>query len=446
MVKVKAIFICDKCGNETLTWAGKCFSCGSWNTLKEMRGLKSKDRRSSRETDSIPQKLKNISLKNQERIKTGIFEFDRVVGGGIVPGSLVLLAGNPGIGKSTLLLQIAASIEKTLYVSGEESAFQIKMRAERLGIKSNFLMLDEINIENIIALVQKEKPAVLIIDSIQTMYDPNSETSPGSMTQVKASALKLQQFAKASNISVIMIGHITKSGAVAGPKTLEHLVDTVLYFEGDKYHGQRILRATKNRFGSTFESGVFEMTVLGLKEVKNPAAIFIDNESLKAPGSATTVTIEGSRPFLFEVQALSPISSFGYAKRTASGLDLSRVQLLCAVVTEHTKINLQNRDIYVNLVGGVRVREPAIDLAISAALISAYRKCALPKESVLMGEVGLTGEIREVSLIEKRIIEAKRQGYTKIYIPRTRKMYKADGLKITQLYNLKELEKIIIGH
>src|SRR3989304_53898 len=203
MVKVKAIFICDKCGNETLTWAGKCFSCGSWNTLKEMRGLKSKDRRFSRETDSIPQKLKNISLKNQERIKTGIFEFDRVVGGGIVPGSLVLLAGNPGIGKSTLLLQIAASIEKTLYVSGEESAFQIKMRAERLGIKSNFLMLDEINIENIIALVQKEKPAVLIIDSIQTMYDPNSETSPGSMTQVKASALKLQQFAKASNISVI---------------------------------------------------------------------------------------------------------------------------------------------------------------------------------------------------------------------------------------------------
>ena len=420
-------------------------SCGEWNTMKEFQNVKSKISNLKSGT-ATPQKINTISLKNQERIKTGIFEFDRTVGRGIVPGSLVLLAGDPGIGKSTLLLQIAASVPGTLYISGEESAFQIKMRAERLGIKSNFLILDEVDIENIIAISQKEKPALLIIDSIQTMYDPESETSSGSITQVKASALKLQQFAKTSNIPVIMIGHITKSGAVAGPKTLEHLVDTVLYFEGDKYHGQRILRATKNRFGSTFESGVFEMTNKGLREVKNPAAIFIDSQSLKAPGSATTVTIEGSRPFLFEVQALCPISSFGYAKRTALGIDLSRVQLLSAVVTEHTKINLQNRDIYVNLVGGVRVREPAIDLAIAAALISAVRKCALPKESVFMGEVGLTGEIREISLIEKRIIEAKRQGYTKIYIPRTREIYKGNGLKIVQLFNLKELEKIIIGH
>lgn len=447
MVKTKTIYVCDNCGAESVKWSGKCISCGAWNSLKEMRGLKSQDRRSKRETDSSPQKLKSISLKNQERIKTGIFEFDRVVGGGIVPGSLVLLAGDPGIGKSTLLLQIAQSIKNSLYVSGEESIYQLKLRSNRLNVKDESTqILDEVDIEKIISEAQKNKPKVLIIDSIQTMYDPESETSSGSITQVKAVGLKLQQFAKTSGIPVIIIGHITKSGAVAGPRTLEHLVDTVLYFEGDKYHGQRILRATKNRFGSTFESGVFEMTNKGLREVKNPSAIFVNLELPKAPGSATTVTIEGSRPFLFEVQALCPRSSFGYAKRTASGIDLSRVQLMAAVVSENTKVNLQNRDVYVNLVGGVKVREPAIDLAICAAMLSAARRRALPKESAIMGEVGLTGEIREISLIEKRIIEAQRQGYTKIYIPRTRKRYIGKGLKINELSTLKELERLIVGH
>lgn len=422
-------------------------SCGEWNSLKEMRGLKSQDRRSKRETDSSPQKLKNISLKNQDRIKTGISEFDRTLGGGIVPGSIILLAGDPGIGKSTLLLQIASSIKNSLYVSGEESIFQLKLRSERLNTKDESTqILDEIDIEEIIEVAKKNKPKILIIDSIQTMYDPETETSSGSVTQVKAVGFKLQQFAKTSGIPVIIIGHITKSGVVAGPRTLEHLVDTVLYFEGDKYHGQRILRATKNRFGSTFESGVFEMTNRGLQEVKNPSAIFVNNELPKAPGSATTVTIEGSRPFLFEVQALCPRSSFGYAKRTASGIDLSRVQLLAAVVTEHTRINLQDRDVYVNLVGGVKVREPAIDLALAAAMISAARKRILIKESVFIGEVGLTGEIREVALLEKRIVEAQRQGYQKIYLPRTRKPYIGKGLKIMPLSNLKEMERVIIGH
>lgn len=447
MTKTQTIYVCDSCGAESVKWSGKCISCGAWDSLKEMRGLKLQDRRSSRETDSNPQKLKNISLKNQDRIKTGIFEFDRVLGGGIVPGSLILLAGDPGIGKSTLLLQIAQSIKNSLYVSGEESIFQLKLRSNRLNIKDeNTQILDEIEIEKVISDSQKIKPNILIIDSIQTMYDPESETSSGSITQVKAVGLKLQQFAKASGIPVIIIGHITKSGAVAGPRTLEHLVDTVLYFEGDKYHGQRILRATKNRFGSTFESGVFEMTGKGLKEVKNPSAIFVNSELPKAPGSATTVTIEGSRPFLFEVQALCPRSSFGYAKRTASGIDLSRIQLLSAVVTENTRVNLQNRDVYVNLVGGVKVREPSIDLAICAAMLSAARRRALPKESAIMGEVGLTGEIREIALIEKRIIEAQRQGYTKIYIPRTRKTYKGKGIKINELSTLKELERVIVGH
>jgi DNA repair protein RadA/Sms len=447
MPKTKTIFVCDNCGAEFPRWSGKCSNCGAWNTLKEMRWLKTRVAGYQRKTIASPQKLNKISLKNQERLKTGIFEFDRVLGGGIVPGSIILLAGDPGIGKSTLLLQVASSIKNSLYVSGEESIFQLKLRSDRLNTKNeSTLILDEIDIEKIVAIAEKNKPKILIIDSIQTMYDPESETSSGSMTQVKACALKLQQFAKNSNIPVIVIGHITKSGVVAGPRTLEHLVDTVLYFEGDKYHGQRILRATKNRFGSTFESGVFEMTGRGLKEVKNPSAIFIDHELPKVPGSATTVTIEGSRPFLFEVQALCPHSSFGYAKRTASGIDLSRVQLLSAVVTENTRVNLQNRDVYVNLVGGVKVREPAVDLAICAAMISAARRRALPARSAILGEVGLTGEIREIALIEKRIIEAQRQGYTKIFIPRTRKNYKALGIKIIQLSSLKELERMIIGH
>ncbi|MCX6811973.1 MAG: DNA repair protein RadA [Candidatus Berkelbacteria bacterium] len=445
MPKTKTIYICDDCGAESPRWAGKCSNCGAWNTLKEMRISRALNPRSSEL--SIPQNLKKISLKNQKRIRTGINEFDRVVGGGIVPGSLVLLAGDPGIGKSTLLLQIAESVENSLYVSGEESIYQIKLRAERLEISENrALVLDEIDIEKIIETTKKEKPTILIIDSIQTMYDPESETSPGNVTQVKAVGLKIQQFAKISGIPVIIIGHITKSGAVAGPRTLEHLVDTVLYFEGDKYHGQRILRATKNRFGSTFESGVFEMTNRGLKEVKNPSAIFVNTETPKAPGSATTVTIEGSRPFLFEVQALCPRSVFGYAKRTASGIDLSRVQLLAAVVTENTKINLQSRDVYVNLVGGVKVREPATDLAICAALISAARRKAMPAFSAIMGEVGLTGEVREITLVEKRIIEASRQGYTRIFIPRTRKSYVSRGVKIIQLSSLKELERFLVGH
>ena len=446
MQKSKTIFVCDNCGAETTRWAGKCYSCNSWNSLKEMRGIKPHESRYSSQKSSDPQKLNRISLKNQERIKTGIFEFDRVVGGGIVRGSVILLSGAPGIGKSTLILQIAESAGKALYASGEESLYQLKIRAERIGLKGNFLIIDAVDIEQIITQAKKEKPALLIIDSIQIMYDPESETSAGNITQIKAVGLKLQQFAKTSGIPVIIIGHITKSGSVAGPKTLEHLVDTVLYFEGDKYHGQRILRATKNRFGSTFESGVFEMTAKGLKEIKNPSAIFINQEIPKAPGSATTITIEGSRPFIFEVQALCPHSSFGYAKRTASGIDLSRVQLLSAVVTEHTKVNLQNRDIYVNLVGGVKVREPAIDLAIATAMISSARRKALSKDSVFMGEVGLTGEIREISLIEKRIVEASRQGYTKIYIPRTRKTYTGKNIKIIQISTLKELEKSIFGH
>lgn len=448
MPKTKTIFVCDNCGAESVKWSGKCVSCGAWNTLKEFAASSgSKQLTENRKQGNLPQKLKSISLKNQERIKTGIFEFDRVVGGGIVPGSIILLAGDPGIGKSTLLLQIANSIKNSLYVSGEESVFQLKLRSERLNIKEESTqILDEIDIVRIIETAGKNKPKILIIDSIQTMYDPETETSSGSVTQVKAVGFKLQQFAKTSGIPVILIGHITKSGAVAGPRTLEHLVDTVLYFEGDKYHGQRILRATKNRFGSTFESGVFEMTAKGLQEVKNPSAIFVNLELPKAPGSATTVTLEGSRPFLFEVQALCPRSSFGYAKRTASGIDLSRVQLLAAVVTEHTRINLQDRDVYVNLVGGVKVREPAIDLAIAGAMISAARRRALPKESVFMGEVGLTGEIREIALIEKRIIEAQRQGYQKIYIPRTRKPYVGKGLKIMPLSNLKEMERVIVGH
>lgn len=446
MVKTKTIFICDNCGSEYSKWQGKCLSCKEWNTLKEVPytfRINDQIERFSKER-SVPWKLSRISLKNQERIKTGISEFDRTLGGGIVPGSIILLAGDPGIGKSTLLLQIAEGVKNSLYISGEESIYQIKMRSLRIGSKGNdFLLFDEIDIERVIQICEKEKPNLIIIDSIQSMHDPQTETSSGSVTQVKSCGLKLQQYAKLSGIPIIIVGHITKSGVVAGPKTLEHLVDAVLYLEGDKYHGQRIMRSVKNRFGSTGETGIFKMTSKGMAEVKNPSEIFLENSNADAIGSAITVGIEGTKAILFEVQALCPSSSFGYAKRTASGIDLSRVQLLSAVVSETTRTNLQTRDIYVNLVGGVKVKEPAIDLAVCTALISAAKKKKIDRNDVYIGEVGLTGEIREVSEIERRIREAAKAGFKKVYIPRTRSKFNSKRIKIQEVSVIGEIEKII---
>lgn len=448
MAKVRTIYVCDSCGNETPTWAGKCFACGEWNTLKEApSSLRNKklEIRNKNYGVAEPQLINKIRTTTaKERIKTGIEEFDRVIGGGIVPGSIILLGGDPGIGKSTVLLQISNLIENTLYVSGEESLEQIKMRADRLGQKnSRFKLLDEVDVERIIDLAQKEKPALLIIDSIQTIYDPETEGAPGGITQVKSNALKLQQLAKASGIAVILVGHITKAGGVAGPKTLEHLVDSVLYLEGDRYHGQRILRSIKNRFGSTGESGIFEMTSSGLKEIKNPSKIFIEQNKTTSIGSVIAALIEGTRPILLEVQALTSKTVYGYPKRTASGVDLSRVQLLAAVVNEATKVNLQSRDIYVNIVGGAKVREPALDLGICLALISSAKRKPLKEKSVVIGEVGLTGEVREVRDLEKRIREAKKMGIKTIVIPRTRKKFKSREISIKEVAHLKEVEQLL---
>lgn len=445
MAKAKTIYVCDNCGNETPRWAGKCLNCGAWNTLKEMRtSFKTKDSRSKTGEPRMPQTISKISTPtSKQRTKTSISEFDRVIGGGVVSGSVILLGGDPGIGKSTVLLQISASVNNTLYISGEESLEQIKMRADRLGLKSNFRLVDETDIERIIDLASQEKPRLLIIDSIQSMYDPETEGTPGGITQVKSSALKLQQLAKSTGIAVVLVGHITKSGAVAGPKTLEHLVDVVLYLEGDKYHEQRVLRAIKNRFGSTGESGIFEMTSSGLKEIKNPSELFISRDSTSRIGSVVTASIEGTRPILLEVQALTSKTVFGYPKRAASGVDLSRVQLLSAVVSEATSVNLQVKDVYVNIVGGVRVKEPAVDLAICTTLVSSALKKELKENPVVVGEVGLTGEIREVSGLEKRIREAKKMGFENIIIPRTRKKFRSKEIKIIEVSHLKEIEKLL---
>lgn len=444
MTKVKTIYVCDHCGSEALKWSGKCPNCGAWNSYKEMRsrnlGIPGKES----EEPAIAKSLNEIILKEEERIKSGIEEFDRTLGGGIVPGSVILLGGDPGVGKSTLILQVAEKVESSLYVSGEESVYQIKMRAERLGFRNSRLaLLETTDVERIIDFARNEKPKLLIIDSIQTMHDPGIETSAGSITQVKTTGLKLQAFAKASQIPIILIGHITKSGAVAGPKTLEHLVDVVLYLEGDKYHGQRVLRARKNRFGSTGETGIFSITAGGMKEVKNPSEIFLGERTAKS-GSAVAVTLEGSKAILFEVQSICPKSIYGYPKRTGSGIDLSRVQLLSAVVTESTSTNLQVRDVYVNIVGGIKIKEPAIDLAVCAAMISGAKKQEIPKEMVFIGEVGLTGEIRTVTEIEKRIKEAKRLGFKQVVIPRTLKMFKSNDLKIITISNLREIQTKIL--
>jgi len=444
MVKVKTIYVCDHCGSEALKWSGKCPNCGAWNSYKEMRSRKVDIPGKEKQSPPEVKGLKDIVFEKKERIKSKIIEFDRTLGGGIVSGSVVLLGGDPGIGKSTLILQVANRIGNTLYVSGEESVHQIKMRADRLNFRNPTLrLLETTDVEQIIDFARNNKPELLIVDSIQTIQDPETETSAGSITQVKASGLKLQQFAKASQIPIILIGHITKSGSVAGPKTLEHLVDVVLYLEGDKYHGQRVLRARKNRFGSTGETGIFSLTSKGMQEVKNPSEIFLGERKAK-PGSAVTVTLEGSKAILFEVQSICPKSIFGYPKRTGSGIDLSRVQLLSAVVTENTSTNLQVRDVYVNIVGGIKVKEPAIDLAVCAAMISGAKRRDIPKNMVFIGEVGLTGEIRQVSEMEKRIKEAKRLGFNQIVIPRTLKMFKSRDLKIITVSSLREIQTQIL--
>jgi len=407
-----SIFVCSNCGNEFSTWSGKCLACGEWNTLKE---FSSEVARSQNVGEKIvPTNLSSQKISSKTRIKTGLAEIDRVFGGGIVDGSVILLGGEPGIGKSTLLLQIVDRLPKTLYISGEESIEQIKIRAERLKLSGkNIEVSGAVDTSTLEAAILEIEPKIIVVDSIQTVYDSRISGTAGSQIQIKESGLILQQLAKKHKVAVIIIGHVTKEGTVAGPRMLEHLVDVVVYLEGERNHDARILRAVKNRFGNTDEIAVLKMGEHGFSEVKNPGAIFL-SESGNMPGSATTVLLEGSRPLLVEIQALTTPTTFGYPRRTASGFDLNRLNIIIGVLTKRAGINLGNQDIYVSVAGGLSAREPAADLAVALAIASSYKNKPLPEKSVFFAEIGLTGELKKVQAGDRRRKEAETLGY-KVY-------------------------------
>ncbi|HEM4146916.1 TPA: DNA repair protein RadA [Streptococcus suis] len=424
IAKKKTTFVCQSCEYHSPKYLGRCPNCGSWSSfVEEVEVAEVKNERVSLTGEKTrPMKLNEVSSIQVARTKTNMEEFNRVLGGGVVPGSLVLIGGDPGIGKSTLLLQVStqlSTIGTVLYVSGEESAQQIKLRAERLGdIDSEFYLHAETNMQSIRTEIEKIKPDFLIIDSIQTIMSPDISSVQGSVSQVREVTNELMQIAKTNNIATFIVGHMTKEGTLAGPRTLEHMVDTVLYFEGERQHTFRILRAVKNRFGSTNEIGIFEMQSQGLVEVLNPSEVFLEERLDGATGSAIVVTMEGTRPILAEVQALVTPTMFGNAKRTTTGLDFNRASLIMAVLEKRAGLLLQNQDAYLKSAGGVKLDEPAIDLAVAVALASSYKDKPTNPQECFIGEIGLTGEIRRVNRIEQRINEAAKLGFTKVYAPK----------------------------
>jgi DNA repair protein RadA/Sms len=420
-------FVCQACGYESPKWLGRCPNCGAWNQMEEEREATKavKQQQRSNFTGHVPQAvvIEDIKTENIPRVKTEMEEVNHVLGGGIVPGSLILIGGDPGIGKSTLLLQISAQINnaghRVLYISGEESAGQIKMRAERLGVKgTDFYIYPETDIDAIRETIEKIKPDFVIVDSIQTMIQPENNSTAGSVSQVRECTAEFMRIAKTNDIAIFIVGHVTKEGAIAGPRMLEHMVDTVLYFEGDRHHSFRILRAVKNRFGSTDEIGVFEMIEGGLREVKNPSEMFLEERLAGASGSAVVASLEGTRPILAEIQCLITPTAFGNARRTASGLDYNRVALIMAVLEKRAGLLLQNQDAYFKSTGGVKLDEPAIDLAIAVSIASSYWDVETSASECFIGEIGLTGEIRRVNRVEQRVNEAKKLGFTKVYLPK----------------------------
>ena len=430
MAKVKKVFICNNCGASSPKWVGKCNSCGEWNTYEEdvivrespreaQRGAwKAGQKSSHKKVETKPVAVKEIVAGAAKRIPMTDPELDRVLGGGMVPGSLILVGGQPGIGKSTLMLQVALSVpEKVLYVSGEESLEQLKMRADRLGIlNESCFILAETNTERLLQQAQNLGPQLLVIDSVQTMSSPIIDSMPGSISQVRECAGEFQRFAKETNIPVILIGHITKDGSIAGPKLLEHIVDTVLQFEGDRHYTYRILRTLKNRFGSTDELGIYEMQTSGLRPVENPSELLLSQKDEDLSGSAIAATLEGLRPMLIETQALVSRAVYGTPQRSATGFDLRRLSMLLAVLEKRCGLPIGQHDVFLNIAGGIRVDDPAIDLAIICALISSMEDISIPSKSCFAGEVGLSGEIRAVNRIEQRIQEAARLGFETIYI------------------------------
>ena len=419
----KSVFFCQNCGHEESKWLGQCPVCRQWNTFVEEKVRLSKGTDSSKlAREMAPVVLTSIRTDKDDRKQTGIAELDRVLGGGIVPGSLVLVGGDPGIGKSTLLLQVcqrlAADQQKILYISGEESLKQIKLRADRMGSFSEYLyVLCETNIETIRLAIEKEKPSLVVIDSIQTMYSEEVASAPGSVSQVREATNIFMQIAKGMGISVFIVGHVTKEGTVAGPRVLEHMVDTVLYFEGDRHASYRILRGVKNRFGSTNEIGVFEMRRDGLREVANPSEFMLSGRPENASGSVVACSMEGTRPILLEIQALVCRTNFGMPRRTAAGTDYNRVNLLMAVLEKRMGLPLSNYDAYVNIAGGMRINEPALDLGIVMAIVSSYKNRYISEDLLVFGEVGLSGEVRAVAMPEQRVSEAAKLGFKTCVIP-----------------------------
>ncbi|KDR94339.1 DNA repair protein RadA/Sms [Peptoclostridium litorale DSM 5388] len=455
MAKIKTKFICQNCGFETPKWMGKCPECSSWNSFEETVNQKETVKPSLSSIGSgisraVP--IDSIEARDEDRQSSGIKELDRVLGGGIVEGSLTLVGGDPGIGKSTILLQLSQNLAnknfKVLYISGEESAYQLSMRAKRLGISSpNLYIMAESNLEVIRLQVESLSPDYMIVDSIQTMFTQHITSTPGSVSQVKEATSLLMKISKSMGIATFIVGHVTKDGSIAGPRLLEHMVDTVLYFEGDRYNTYRMIRAVKNRFGSTNELGVFEMSGLGLMEVENPSKILISEKPKGVPGSVIVSTMEGTRPMLAEIQALVSPNSFGIPRRMCTGVDSSRMSLLLAVLEKRAGMQVQGQDVYLNVVGGIKLAEPAIDLGIVLSIASGFRNREIDQGLVAIGEVGLTGEVRGVNFIEKRIKECVKLGFTKAIVPKNniKGIEKMKGIQLFGVQSIREALDVILG-
>jgi len=444
----KIIYSCQACGYQTPKWMGKCPDCGTWDSIVEERAATGPFRNAARfpiPQQTAPVPIDTIDLEQENRLLTGIREFDRVLGGGLVHGTLVLVGGDPGIGKSTLMLQalygLANQGHRVLYVSGEESNQQIRLRSQRLGtVSSQLMVVSEVEIDAVLAMIPSVQPRVVVIDSIQTMYNGELTSAPGSVSQVRESTVRLMLVAKKTGIPIFLVGHVTKEGAIAGPKLLEHMVDTVLYFEGDRNHIFRILRAVKNRFGSTNEIGVFEMKDQGLDEVANPSAVFLSERPANAPGSAVTASMEGTRPILVELQALASGTSFGTPRRTILGLDSNRVALLAAVMEKQLGMHLMGYDIFMNVAGGVKVIEPAVDLAIVSAIASSFLDKPIANGTIVLGEVGLTGEVRAIAQVDTRVAEAGKMGFNRCVVPEGnfKRIRGIDGIKLAGIKSVSE--------
>ncbi|MBY8914704.1 DNA repair protein RadA [Bacillus sp. YC2] len=457
MAKSKTKFICHSCGYESAKWMGKCPGCGAWNTMVEETIKKAPANRRAAFSHSVqtvqkPSPITSIETSEEPRVQTKLGEFNRVLGGGVVKGSLVLIGGDPGIGKSTLLLQVSAQLADTagsvLYISGEESVKQTKLRADRLGINSQSLhVLSETDMEYISSAIQEMKPAFVVVDSIQTVYQSDITSAPGSVSQVRECTAELMKIAKTNSIPIFIVGHVTKEGSIAGPRLLEHMVDTVLYFEGERHHTFRILRAVKNRFGSTNEMGIFEMREEGLTEVLNPSEIFLEERSAGASGSSIVASMEGTRPILVEIQALISPTSFGNPRRMATGIDHNRVSLLMAVLEKRVGLLLQNQDAYLKVAGGVKLDEPAIDLAVAVSIASSFRDTPPNPADCFIGEVGLTGEVRRVSRIEQRVKEAAKLGFKRMVIPEANLdgWTKPKGIEVVGVANVAEALRTSLG-